>query len=205
MNAIAPSAPLPVATVSEVPSTPAAAGGDQPVRPFNFSVMLGEFLAAMQQLRRSVKEAESQALLSQWELQKSSLDRQAEHIDKTYKATIASGVAEMIGGVLVGASAFVGYRRGGGMMGLEVGSQLGSQLGAGSMNFVGKMTGGALTHEANDAQMRADFARNSSEAHGRLIGTLSDEAAATRQEYLLGIRSMWQIQQDILKSIDISR
>lgn len=191
-------------TAADVHAAAKPATGGLSARPFNFSVMLAEFLAAMQKLRNAVKEAEAQGVLSQWKLQKSSLDAQADFIKKTFDAAVVSGAWEIVGGVATGITAFGGFRKAG-PMGLEIGSQIGSGIFSPLSNAGSRITGGALTKEAADAQMRADFTKGCSEAHGHLIGTLGEEGAAIRQDYLSGMRTMWQAQQDILKAIDISR
>jgi hypothetical protein len=210
MNTISLNAATPAATpaatqaVAEAHATTGPTTATPSGRPFNFSVLMGEFLATMQRLRTAIKDAESSALQAQWHIQKSSLDAQAEHIKKTFDAAITSGVFEIFGGVAAGGLAAGGGMKSG-VMGLEIGSQLGSGVAGPLANAASRIGGGALTQEASDAQMRADFGRNSADAHGRLVGTLADDASAIRQEYLSTMRTLMQMQQDIQKSVEMPR
>lgn len=174
-------------------------------RPFNFSLLLADYYVAMNQLFRITRQMEGYGQLSQWNLQQSSLVTQKESIDKTFSASLTSGICDIFSGVATATASGVGYRFGGGQMGLEVGSQLGNGIGSSVSGFVRHIAGGAMTKEAADAQMRADFARNCSEAHGRLVSTLGEDASGYRQEYLTAMRTMAQLYMEINKSIDITK
>jgi hypothetical protein len=214
MNAISQTNPQTVSTpaIADTPPPPNPVGATEKFsgQLFSFSAMLADYLLSAQKLKNQITESIAQGFRSQWHIQKTAIDAQNDHIDKTFEATKTSGICEIVGGgvslIAAGVGSIVGVKSGGNFVtGMEMGTQFGSGVVSPFVNGIGRVVGGAHTAEASDAQMRADLAKTGADAQGRLISTLADDAAAIRQEYLSMMRTLSQMQMELQKCVEMPR